>query len=119
MSRFALGHRLLVRRLLQPEKLIPADGVYFVRVDVGLLQLYGMMNIGYRPTFGSKPQHVVEVNIFDFEEDLYGRKLGIHFLRRLRAEQNFSSKEELTLQLHRDREECTKYGASPQITQIH
>jgi riboflavin kinase/FMN adenylyltransferase len=89
-------------------KLIPGNGVYLVGVNRGGSERFGMMNIGSRPTVTEGAERTIEVHIFDLEEDLYGEPLGLSVLRRLRDEQKFSSKDELILQLHRDREESLK-----------
>ncbi|WP_224484017.1 bifunctional riboflavin kinase/FAD synthetase [Robertkochia aurantiaca] len=91
-------------------KLIPLNGVYVVKSEVGNRELYGMMNIGYNPTVNGE-QRSIEVNFFDFDEDLYGRKLTIRFLHRLRDEQRFDSVDDLQEQLKKDREQSLAYIA--------
>ena len=91
---------------LQPtdgEKLVPAAGVYAVRVRVGVAQTgrLGMMNIGSRPTFSGDHQ-TLETHIFDFHDNLYGQPLTVQFVERLRSEQKFVSREALTAQLEAD-----------------
>ena len=86
-----------------PDKLIPAPGVYAVDAIMG----YGfvrpaMMNIGTRPTFGGQKQ-TLEVNIFDFDGDLYGHEIIVLFRDRLRDERRFDSPEELKAQLEEDK----------------
>jgi riboflavin kinase/FMN adenylyltransferase len=90
------------------KKLVPADGVYVVSAKVGGTTRYGMTNIGHRPTFG-EGERTIEVHTFDFDGNLYGEVLELHFLRRLRAEQRFESQTELVEQLRRDREESLKF----------
>lgn len=90
-----------------PYKLIPANGVYAVTVSMGENQLKGMCNIGFRPTFGEN-SFVAEVNLFDFDEDIYGRALEIRFISRLRDEKRFSSRKELIIQLECDRRQAVK-----------
>jgi riboflavin kinase/FMN adenylyltransferase len=85
-------------------KVIPKDGVYCVRVNVTDKTYYGMMNIGYKPTLTAGLEKIMEVHIFDFNDDIYGEKIKISFLKRLRAEIKFSSKDELVKQLDRDKE---------------
>ena len=84
-------------------QLIPASGVYAVRVSLDQQPtLYAaMMNIGTRPTFEGHKQ-TLEVNILDFEGDLYGKSLTVHFIERLRDEQRFDSEEALVRQLEVD-----------------
>lgn len=90
-------------------KLIPAPGVYAVKVcPAGSGRVFGgMMNIGTRPTFNGSDV-TLEVNIFDFEGDLYGQSVTVSFVSRLRSERKFSSAEQLAKQLNKDREEAEK-----------
>lgn len=81
--------------------LIPANGVYAVNVSIAGNVFKGMMNIGRRPTFDGR-QQTLEVHIFQLHEDLYGQSLRVEFIRRLRAEQCFDTKEALIEQLHQD-----------------
>jgi riboflavin kinase/FMN adenylyltransferase len=98
------------------EKLIPGDGVYAVEVEIkdnttdkqNKNTLKGMMNIGFRPTVdGSK--RIIEVNIFDFDKDIYGKTLRVHVKKILRGEQKFSGLDALKEQLARDRAESVAY----------
>lgn len=84
-------------------KLIPAPGVYAVKVRVEGTDewLSGMMNIGTRPTFGENKLSL-EVHILHFSGNLYGRTLAVSFVKRLRAERRFSSPLALRNQLIRD-----------------
>ena len=63
-----------------------------------------MMNIGTRPTFEGQKQ-TLEVNILDFEGDLYGRQLTVYFVKRLRDERRFESPEALVAQLEEDKKQ--------------
>lgn len=85
-------------------KMLPRNGVYLVGTTRGTDQHFGMMNIGTRPTVKSNAGEIVEVHLFDFNEDIYGELLAITLLKRLRDEQRFPSLEDLISQLHRDRE---------------
>ena len=89
-----------------PFKVIPACGVYGVCATVGDSQkpLPAMMNIGTRPTFDGR-NRTLEVNIFDFDGDLYGQTVRISFLFRLREERKFESPEALVAQLQKDKEQ--------------
>lgn len=81
-----------------PYKLIPAPGVYAVRVDYQGMTYGGMCNIGSRPTFGGG--HLsIEVHIFNFNKDIYHHQLKISFVARLRDEKRFNSAEDLRAQL--------------------
>lgn len=85
------------------DKLIPANGVYAVRVLLGERELQGMMNIGFRPTVDGTAR-TIEVNILDFDEDIYGEEITVQFLKRLRDEKKFDGLEALKAQLEADRE---------------
>jgi riboflavin kinase/FMN adenylyltransferase len=88
-------------------KLIPADGTYAVQVNLHDTQYQGMLNIGSRPTVNGKEKRM-EVNIFNFNKDIYHERLQIQFVERLRAEQKFDSKEALADQLARDKQQAQK-----------
>lgn len=91
------------------QKLIPCSGVYAVKVslqdDSAIYK--GMMNIGSRPTFEGE-RTTLEVNIFDYQGDLYGRQISVAFIGRLRDEKKFRSAAELVNQLKRDKEEALR-----------
>ena len=113
---------------LDAGKLIPADGVYAVYVNtcwttdnrqqtadnenchpednsqlsIVNCQLFGMLNIGYRPTLNNGRERSIEVHILDFEGDLYGKDITIKFVHRLREERTFANTTELTEQLLQD-----------------
>lgn len=82
-------------------KLIPKTGVYIVLSKIQDVNVYGMMNIGNRPTVGGSHQ-TIEVHFFDFNANLYHQQLTIKLLYFLRDEQKFDSIEHLILQLKRD-----------------
>ncbi len=84
-------------------KLIPANAVYAVDVLLRNKQYKGMMNIGMRPTVNGKARSI-EVNIFDFDEDIYGEHLQVIIKKRLRDEVKFEGLEELKAQLVKDKE---------------
>ncbi|MBQ3753230.1 MAG: bifunctional riboflavin kinase/FAD synthetase [Prevotella sp.] len=90
-------------QLADDGKLIPASGVYAVKVKLeGAAELYhGMMNIGSRPTFGGQHQ-TLETHIFHFGGDIYGQQMTVLFVSRLRSEKRFDSREALMLQLESD-----------------
>ena len=88
----------------ESSQLIPAPGVYAVKVRLEntITLLHGMMNIGMRPTFdGSKL--TLEVNIFNFQGDIYGKLLQVVFVHRIREERKFNNALELAEQLREDR----------------
>ncbi|WKN43614.1 bifunctional riboflavin kinase/FAD synthetase [Tunicatimonas pelagia] len=83
-------------------KLIPADGIYAVYVFQEEKRYGGMLYIGNRPTLAGKNK-TIEVNIFDFDQDIYGKKLTISFLEHIRGDMTLDSLESLTIQLEKDR----------------
>ena len=89
-------------------KLLPADGVYAVRVNCipedSQFSKLGMLNIGHRPTVNNGEERSIEVHILDFEGDLYGQSLCVEFVERLRDEQTFGNLEALMAQLEADKE---------------
>ena len=87
-----------------PNKLIPAIGVYAVRVSVNGQSYRGMLNIGYRPTLNNGTDLSIEVHILDFEGDIYHQPMRIEFVDFLRPEAKFNSVDELTLQIQKDKE---------------
>src|SRR5690606_39086918 len=76
-------------RVHSDRKLVPALGVYAVRVEHGDERLGGMMNVGRRPTFEADGAVSVEVHLFDFDRDIYGDRLRVHFVARIRDEVKF------------------------------
>lgn len=82
-------------------EVVPANGIYATVVEVGGRQMHSVTSIGVNPTFGSGPR-TIETHILDFEEDLYGRRLQVFFVERLREERNFPSVEGLVRQIEED-----------------
>ena len=84
-------------------KLIPANGVYAVEVTIeGIAGVYqGMMDIGTRPTFSGKSRSL-EVNIFDFEKNIYGRQIHVSFIYFIRPDIKFNNIDDLAIQLKKD-----------------
>ena len=93
-------------QLYEPLKLVPGNGVYFVRVRTLEKEFFGMCNIGCRPTVGTGNTRTIETHIFDFDEDIYGLDLEVTFISRIREEVRFDSLEELRVQLEKDRDAC-------------
>ena len=81
---------------------LPPDGVYAVRVRLGDKVFRGIANLGLRPTVSHDNKRVLEVHLFEFEGDLYGKDIEVEFLRFVRAERMFASVEELRDQIARD-----------------
>lgn len=95
-----------------PKKVIPQNGVYVVRCLIADEIFYGVMNIGYRPTFENKHELVPEVNILNFNRDIYGEKIKVEFISRLREEKKFESRELLIHQIELDKKEAVKIASS-------
>jgi len=89
-------------------KLVPQNGVYVVQAEIDSKSIYGMMNIGFNPTVHGK-QKTIEVHFFDFETDIYNRKIQVAILQRIRSEKKFESIELLTKQLEEDRNFSRNY----------
>lgn len=103
-----LGYPTANILLTDNEKLVPGNGVYAVRVCInrsasnGNVYLKGMMNIGVRPTVDGLTR-VIEVHLFEFDEEIYGQNLQVTVHQRLRAEQKFDGLQALTEQLAKDK----------------
>lgn len=89
-------------------KLIPKTGVYIVKSEIDSCTIFGMMNIGFRPTIDGKHQ-TIEVHFFDFNQDLYGKNIAVKLLYFLRNEQKFDTVETLIVQLKKDKENSLSY----------
>ncbi len=115
----ALGFHTANVAVADPEKLIPANGVYAVTAAVRGKEMQGMMNIGFRPTFERDSVRTLEVHLFDFAETLYGELLTVRFYHRLRDERKFSSAEELVRQLKIDRDQARQALQELSLSSVH
>ncbi|RNL93530.1 bifunctional riboflavin kinase/FAD synthetase [Sinomicrobium pectinilyticum] len=95
-------------RIAEKYKLIPRNGVYVVKSRIAGRTVYGMMNIGFNPTVNGTTQSI-EIHFFDFDRDIYGEKIQVDMLKRLRDEVRFESVEVLSAQLDRDKEKALDY----------
>lgn len=96
---------------IQPEdkyKLIPANGIYAVTAEVENKMYNGMMSIGVNPTIGPNGPKTTEVNIFDFNKDIYGENIRIFLKQKLRDEKKFDSLEALKKAIDGDKEKTLK-----------
>lgn len=84
-------------------KLIPKKGIYTVQVQIDGKDFYGMMSIGNNPTVTDEDSIKLEVNIFDFDENIYGKNIKVSFIERLRDEKKFDSIETLKTQISEDK----------------
>ena len=102
-----LGYPTANLDLGNPYKLVPADGIYAVLVYLGKEQFQGMLNIGMRPTLKeNQPKRSIEVNIFDFDRDVYGQELKLELIKRVRDEKKFNNLENLKAEMEKDKVKC-------------
>ena len=95
--------------LCDSNQLVPAAGVYAVIATLpDGTRRGGMLNIGTRPTIGTGLHTTIEVNIFDFNGNLYGQPLKIEFIKRTRSEKRMESLVQLSKLLSTDRQEITE-----------
>lgn len=103
---FNIGHKIGFPTanigLPDAHKLIPSDGVYAVRVKVGDDNLIGMLSIGNNPTVQLTTKRTIEVHIFDFDKDIYGKNISIKFVGRLRDLNKFPDVNTLSHQMSLD-----------------
>ncbi|MES2731637.1 MAG: bifunctional riboflavin kinase/FAD synthetase [Bacteroidota bacterium] len=97
-----IGYPTANIRIPEPYKLIPADGVYAVRVQHQDQWYQGMLNIGVRPTVNGTTR-TIEANLFEFDKEIYDQELIVYFVERLRPEQKFAGLEALKVQLAQDK----------------
>lgn len=113
------GRRLGAEKLsyptanLNPRKcVIPANGVYVTLTMINGGWRRSVTNVGTRPTIGGDPEVVVETHLIDFNRNIYGERIRVRFLHRLRAEQKFDSLEALSRQIGSDRTRAIRYFES-------
>lgn len=103
-----IGYPTANLQITDPEKLVPGNGVYAVTASFTIHgSLRGMMNIGMRPTVNGTTR-TIEVNLFDFSEDIYGKTLRVHVQHHLRNEQKFGGLDALKAQLALDAEQAKR-----------
>jgi len=108
-----LGYPTANIQINEPRKLLPRNGVYAVLVRVNNQVHQGMMNIGFRPTIAMpKHERTIEVNLFDFQNDIYHQPIKVAFLEWLRCEKKFDSLHELRDQITIDKKEILKIFAT-------
>ena len=86
---------------IPPERVIPPDGVYAARASYGGRRYDAVVYIGTRPTFGAG-ERLIEVNLLDHRDNLYGKAIAVEFIERLRGDQTFASAQDLAAQIARD-----------------
>lgn len=104
---FHVGHELgfpTANLQADADKLIPAYGAYAVWATLEDGERHGgMLNIGNRPTIGNGETMSIEVNLLDYEGNLYGQRMTVEFVGRLRDERRFKSRDDLVAQLNEDK----------------
>lgn len=92
---------------IDEDKIIPKNGVYLVKSKIDHQDIYGMMNIGYNPTFNNKSKKI-ETHFFNLNKNLYGKIIKIELLEYIREEKRFETVDGLIQRLKLDREKCLK-----------
>lgn len=88
-------------------KIIPKNGVYLVKAILNSEIYFGMMNIGVRPTIGGKNKSL-EIHFFNFKDNIYNKTISVEIICKIRDEEEFSSIDELKIQLKKDEQFCLK-----------
>jgi riboflavin kinase/FMN adenylyltransferase len=101
-----IGYPTANIHIADEDKLIPKIGVYAVHVIYNHAIYKGMLNIGYNPTTDNDQKIKVEVNIFDFDREIYGEQLKLEFVKRIRDEKKFANLDELKHALASDKIAC-------------
>lgn len=91
-----------------PDKLLPAEGIYTVRATLGSERADGLLHLGARPTFAGSPP-AIELFLIDFERDIYGERVIVDVLHRLREVRTFASGDDLAAQMRRDLADGLEY----------
>ena len=92
---------------IDEDKIIPKNGVYLVKSKIDHQDIYGMMNIGYNPTFNNKSKKI-ETHFFNLNKNLYGKIIKIELLEYIREEKRFETVDDLIQRLKLDRVKCLK-----------
>ena len=103
-----IGYPTANMRVWERYKVVPALGVYAVLVHLRDVVYPGMLYIGTRPTLHEDSEISVEVNLFDFNADLYNQSMTVEFIDFVRADEKFDTMEELVARIHQDKEEVKK-----------
>lgn len=100
----SIGYPTANLKVLENYKLLPLDGIYAVYVHIDGERFGGMLYIGNRPTLEAHNEKTIEVNIFDFNQTIYGKIIQLEFLEFIRGDQKFEGLEKLKVQLADDKE---------------
>ncbi|NWF50183.1 MAG: bifunctional riboflavin kinase/FAD synthetase [Ignavibacteriaceae bacterium] len=98
-----LGYPTANIKLANSDKMVPSAGIYFVSVELEDQKHFGLLSVGKRPTFYDDGKIIPEVYIYNFNKDIYGKFITVNLIERLRAEEKFSSAQELIDQMNRDK----------------
>ena len=94
---------------IHPKKLIPHNGIYLAKTRINDHAYQGLVNIGFKPTFyPNQKNKTIEMNIFDFNQDIYGKTIHIELLKKIRNEKKFSSTQQLKSQMMQDKKIAEK-----------
>ena len=104
-----LGYPTANLKLVDERLLVPSFGVYIVEVSAGEERLVGLASIGVRPTFEDSGVPIIEVWISDFDRDIYGKRIRVSLIRRLRGELKFESSDQLIVQMDEDKKTMNEY----------
>ncbi len=113
-----LGYPTANLQLNHKLKLIPKDGIYVCTVQVNKRRFQGMLYIGKIPTLDGAGNRTIEVNIFDFDEDIYGQEITLNLFCFLREDQKFDGLPALKTQLKQDKENSLAYFANSDIAEL-
>ncbi len=105
----SIGYPTVNLKPVKENKVMPKEGIYCVGVEHNGEAFYGMMYHGYRPTLTEGLRKALEVHIFDFDKTIYGEKIKVSFLTRLRDDKKFATKQELIEQINLDKENSLKF----------
>ena len=84
-----------------PKNNLPIKGVFSVKISIDMSEFEGIANIGIRPTVGGTSP-VLEVNIFDFKKEIYGKRIKVEFVKKIRDEKKFENLDDLKKQIAKD-----------------
>lgn len=103
-----IGYPTANLNLEEEEKKLPCSGIYAVKVSVDQKIFGGMLYIGTRPTIKGETKSVIEVNIFDFSEEIYGKSIRVYLIGFIRNDEKFDSLEALKNTIKKDKEAALK-----------
>ena len=101
--------------IVPEDKFVVRRGVYASRIMLGSNKLYGITNIGLRPTVGDLTNDVVETYIFDFDDDIYGARIKVELLDFIRPEKKFNSLDDLMAEVEANKVQAKTFFANEGI----